>query len=151
MRTRSVFPGIRSKPPTVQPVLMSYFLVEIPVPQSDGVDFNRVTRTLGVAQSRLRDRSIAVRPLIAGVTTEDSRLIFLIEAATIEAVRNLVSLAMLPTGRIREVLDLALPGANCGPSGGRRPKPGADLAPRVDAELIQDVVHVSLHSPLGDE
>jgi hypothetical protein len=130
---------------------MSYFLVEIPVPQADFVDLERVARTLVAAQSRLSDSSIAVRSLAAGVTRDDGRLVCLIEAEAVEEVRSLVALALLPAGRIREVLHLALPGGVSGPSDGGRPNPVADLAPRADAELVQDVVDVGFHGSLGDE
>lgn len=130
---------------------MSYFLVEIPVPQSDRADVGRAMRTLRVAQSRLGDRAVAVRPLLAGVTDQEGWMVFLMEAVTIEAVRSLVSLALLPAGRIREILYLALPGARCSLSDDRGPKPGANLAPRVDAELVEDVVDMRFHGSLGDE
>lgn len=130
---------------------MSYFLVEIPVPQSDRADVGRAMRTLRVAQSRLGDRAVAVRPLLAGVTDQEGWMVFLMEAVTIEAVRSLVSLALLPAGRVREVLYLALPGAGCSLSDDRGPKPGTNLAPRVDAELVEDVVDMRFHGSLGDE
>jgi len=130
---------------------MSYFLVEIPVPQSDRVDVDRAVRTLPAAQSRLSERAIAVRPLIAGVTDDRGWIVLLTEAVTIEAARSLVSLALLPAGRIREVRYLALPGAGCSLSEDRGPEPGANLAPRADAELVEDVVDMRFHGSLGDE
>jgi hypothetical protein len=128
---------------------MNYFLVEIPAPQSDRVDLDRAMCTLRVAQARLWEKSIAVRPLLAGVTNDGAWLVFLIDAVTIEVVRSLVSLALLPAGRIREVLDL--PGAISGPSNGRGPEPGAYFVPRVDAKLVQDVVDMRFHGSLGEE
>lgn len=130
---------------------MSYFLVEIPVPQSDGVDIDRAVQTLQTAQSRLSDGAIAVRTLFAGAASDDGRLVCLIKAKAIEQVRRLVALALLPTGRIREVRYLTLPGANCGHSAGRGTNPGADLAPRVDAELVQNVVDMRFHGSFGHE
>lgn len=97
-----------------EPESMSYFLIEIPIPQSDGVDVDRAMRTLRAAQSRLWERAIAVRPLMAGVTSDDGWLVVLIEAVTIEAVRSLILLALLPPGRVREVRSVALPGGICG-------------------------------------
>lgn len=108
---------------------MSYFLVEIPVPESDRVDVGRALRTLRAAQSRLGERAVAVRPLLAGVIDQEGWMVFLMEAVTIEAARSLVSLALLPAGRIREVLYLALPGDSCSLSDDRVPKPGTDLGP----------------------
>jgi hypothetical protein len=130
---------------------MNYFLVEIPVPQSERADLHRAMRTLRAAQARLREKTIPVRPLLAGVTDDEAWLVFLIEAVTIEAVRSLVSLALLPAGRIREVLHLTLPGPISGASNGLGPEPGADLAPRVDTELVQNVVDMRFHGSLGDE
>lgn len=130
---------------------MSYFLVEIPVPQSDRVDIDRATRTLRTAQSRLAESAIALRILVAGVTNDDGRLVCLIQAQAIEQVRSLVALALLPAGRIREVLCVALPGGMCVPSEGRGSNPGADLVPGVDAELVQDVVDMRFHGSLGEE
>jgi hypothetical protein len=130
---------------------MSYFLVEILAPQSDAVDLERAARTLVAAQSRLSDSAITVRPLVTGVTSDDGRLICLIEAEAVEVVRSLVALALLPAGRIREVHHLALPGGVCGPSDGGRPNPVADLAPRADAELVQNVIDMGFHGSLGDE
>lgn len=130
---------------------MSYFLVEIPVPLSDGVDVGRAMRTLRAAQSRLRERAVAVRPLLAGVTDKEGWMVFLMEAVTIEAVRTLVSLALLPAGRIREILYLALPDPSCSLSDDRGPKPRTNLAPRADAELVEDVVDMRFHGSLGDE
>ena len=97
---------------------MSYFLVEIPVSQSGAPDLFRAMRTLRTAQLRQRQGGIAVRPLLAGVANDDGRLVFLIEARSIEAVHGLVSLALLPAGRIREVHYPALPSALSGPSNG---------------------------------
>ena len=130
---------------------MNFFLVEIPLPQPDGMDVGRATRTLLAAQARLSNSAITVRPLAAGVTRGDGRLVCLIEAEAAEQVRSLVSLALLPAGRIRKVLRVSLPSGSGVPSVIEGPKPGADLAPRVDSELVQDVVDVGLHGSLGDE
>ena len=130
---------------------MSHFLVEIPVPQSDSVDIERATRTLGAARSRLSESEVVVRPLVAGVTSDDGRLVCLIEAESAEAVRSLVALALLPAGRIREVSCVALRGGAFRNSDGRARNPGADLAPGVDAELVQDVVDMGFDGSLRDE
>jgi hypothetical protein len=130
---------------------ISYFFVEIPAPRSDGIDLERAARTLVAAQSRLSDSSLAVRSLVAGVTSDGGRLVCLVEAEAVEVVRSLVALALLPAGRIREVLHLALPGGTCGPSDGEGPGPVADLAPGADPELFQDVVDAGFHGSLGEE
>jgi hypothetical protein len=130
---------------------MNYFLVEIPLPQPDGMDAGRATRTLLAAQARLSHSAITVRPLAAEVTRGDGRLVCLIEAGAAEQVRSLVSLALLPAGRIREVLRVSLPSGSGVPSVIEWLNPGADLAPRVDTELVEDVVEVRFDGPLGDE
>jgi hypothetical protein len=130
---------------------MNYFLVEIPLPQPDGMDVGRATRTLLAAQARLSHSAITVRPLAAGVTRGDGRLVCLIEAGAAEQVRSLVSLALLPAGRIREVLRVSLPSGSGVPSVIEWLNPGADLAPRVDTEFVEDVVEVRFDGPLGDE
>ena len=142
LRTRSVFAWMPRSLYSDEPGAMSYFLVEIPVPQSDSVDIARAVRTLEAAQSRLSDGEIVVRPLVAGVTSDDGRLVCLMEAEAVEGVRSLVALALLPAGRIREVSCLALRGGAVGNSDGGTGEPGADLAPGVDAEFVQDVVDV---------
>lgn len=151
MSTRSVFARMPWKPGEGKYGVMNYYLVEIPVPQSEGVDVERAARTLEVAQSRLLDNAIYVRLFAAGVTSEDGRLVCLIEAEGVEAVRRMVNLALLPAGRIRQIHRLALQGGNFDPSIGMGQNPGADLAPSVDAELIQDVVDMGFHCSLGDE
>jgi hypothetical protein len=86
---------------------VTYFLVEIPVQHADGADLDRALRTLRAAEARLTAGSAAAHPLLAGAATENGRLVFLIEAVTLEGVRSLVSLALLPAGRIREAPSLA--------------------------------------------
>jgi len=121
------------------------------VPQSDAVDIERAGRALLAAQARLSKSASAVRVLVAGVTSNDGRLICLIQAEAVEGVESLVAVALLPAGRIREVFYLAAPGGIRDPSDGGGPNPVADLAPGVEAELVQNVVDVGLHGALGDE
>ena len=121
---------------------MTCFLVEIPVPQSDGVELERATRALRAAQSRLSRNAIAVRLLIAGFTKGDGRLVCLVEAPAAEAVRKLVALAFLPAGRIREVSVVVSVGGQ---------DPSGDLGSGAEAQLVEDVVDMRLHGSLGDE
>jgi hypothetical protein len=85
---------------------MPLFLIEIPMTEPGQVELERATRTLETAQARLRRSRTATRMLIAGITAEDGRLVCLIEAPGLETVRHLVSLALLPAGRIQEVKHL---------------------------------------------
>jgi hypothetical protein len=80
---------------------MTYFLVEIPLNEADPRQLKRATNTLDAAQARLRKSGNASRS--AGIIQHDSGLICLVEAATLDSVRRLVALALLPAGRIREL------------------------------------------------
>jgi hypothetical protein len=121
---------------------MNCFLVEIYVPQMDEAVFELAARTLLAVQSRLSRNASVLRLLIAGFTQDDGHLVCLIDAPAAEAVRNMVALAFLPAGRIRElsVLDLA-----CGQN------PRGDLGSGTESQLVEDVVEVCLHGPLGKE
>jgi hypothetical protein len=101
--TCSVFAPMPRDRQTVSVERMRWFLVDISVPDPDRMDLERATRTLRAAQGRLFTSASRLRPLIAGVITEGGRLVCLIEAPSIPAVRRLVALALLPGGRIREV------------------------------------------------
>jgi hypothetical protein len=96
---------------------MPYFLVEIPMNDPGGVELQRATRTFGAAQARLPSSPNATRMLLAGVTPDDGRLVCLIEAPGLDEARHLVSLALLPAGRIREVIHLSCAAAAEGPAG----------------------------------
>ena len=121
------------------------------------VELERAGRTLGAAQARLRRSRTATRMLIAGVTPIDGRLVCLIEAPSLDVVRRLVVLALLPAGRIREITHVDLPGHNDeAPADPQRSlpwgrHPGGDLAPGAEAELVEDVVDVGLDGPLRKE
>jgi hypothetical protein len=148
LRTGSVFTSMRCRRSGAEAGRMPCFLVE--VRQSDDAELDRATRTLQAAQSRLWRTAVSARPRLVAMTREDGRMVFLIEAESNEAVRSLVGLALLPAGRIRELVSVPAPDAGCGRSHGG-PDPGADLAPGVDAELVEDVVDMRLDGSLGDE
>jgi hypothetical protein len=80
---------------------MSYFLVEIHM--SEAAQLERAARMLEAAQIRLLRRATATRTIIAGHSADDGRLVCLIEATDLETVRRLISMAFLPSGRIREI------------------------------------------------
>jgi len=107
-------------------------------------ELERAVRMLEAAQARPRGTAIVTRPII-GVSREDGRLVCLIEATSLESARRLVSVALLPPGRIREITHLA--GTHLL---GRR-HPGGDVDPGVESELVQDVVDVGLDGALGQE
>lgn len=90
---------------------MRCFLVEIPMPEPGGTEAARAARMLRAAESRVGATSTPPRSLLVG-TVEDGRcLIWLLEAPAMEAVRDIVELAVLPGAGIREVspLDPGLP------------------------------------------
>ncbi len=108
------------------------------------LELERAVRMLDAAITRMPESTIATHTILAGHSRDDSRLVCLIEAASLESARRLVSLALLPPGRLREISRLA--GT---PLLGSHPRSDAD--PGVDSELVEDVVHVGLDGALGQE
>ena len=109
------------------------------------LELERAVRMLEAAQTRTRGTDTVTRTIIAGISREDGRLVCLIEATSLESARRLVSVALLPPGRIREITHLA--GTHL--LGGRHP--GGDVDPGVESELVEDVVDVGLDRPFGQE
>jgi hypothetical protein len=112
---------------------------------ADAFELERATRMLVAAQSRMRGQASFARMTFAGLSRADGRLVYLVEAASLESARRMVSLALLPPGRIREITNLA----DAHLLGGGHPRGDAD--PGVEAELVEDVVDVGLDGPLGHE
>jgi hypothetical protein len=108
-------------------------------------ELERAVRMLEAAQTRMRGTATVTRPIIAGLSREDGRLVCLIEATSLESARRLVSVALLPPGRIREITHLA--GTHL--LGSRHP--GGNVDPGVESELVEDVVDVGLDGALGQE
>jgi hypothetical protein len=108
-------------------------------------ELERGTRMLVAAQSRMRGQTTFARTMFTGLSREDGRLVYLVEAASLESARRMLSLALLPPGRIREITNLA----NAHLLPGRHPR--GDAGPGVEAELVEDVVDVGLDGPLGQE
>ncbi len=121
---------------------MPHFLVEVHLSDADEPELARALRMLEAAQ--VREGAVA-RPIVAGISRVDGRLICVIEATTLEAARRTVAGALLPPGRIREIA----PVAGSGLPRGRHPRGDVDAG--AEAELVQDVVHVRLDRPLGQE
>jgi hypothetical protein len=88
--------------------------------------------------------------MIAAVIEDNGRLVCLIEASSIHAVRRLVALALLPSGRIHEVSHLDAPRASGAPPDPGS-DPGSDLGPGFESKLVEDVVDTGLDGSLGDE
>jgi hypothetical protein len=124
---------------------MPHFLVEIHMADASEPELERAVRMLEGALRRSSAATSATRPISAGITRGDGRLICLIDAATLAAARRIVAVALLPPGRIREIVEI--------PSGGLlgARHPGGDVHARAEAELVEDVVDVGLDGPLGQE
>jgi len=108
-------------------------------------ELERATRMLVAAQSRMRGQAAFARTIFAGLSREDRRLVYLVELGSLDSARRMMSLALLPPGRIREITDLT----NAHLFGGRHPR--GDARPGVEAELVEDVVDVGLDGSLRDE
>ena len=67
------------------------------------LELERAVRMLDAAITRMPESTIATRTILAGHSRDDGRLVCLIEAASLESARRLVSLALLPPGRLREI------------------------------------------------
>jgi hypothetical protein len=124
---------------------MPTYLIEVHIPDAGGFELERATRMLSAAQSRMRGQASVARTMFAGLSREDDRLVYLVEAVSLDSARRMVSLALLPSGRIREITNLA----DAQLLAGRHPRRDAD--PGVESELIEDVVDVGFDGPLGQE
>jgi hypothetical protein len=124
---------------------MAYFLVEIHMADAQQLELELAVQMLVAAQSRSQGAGTVAPAVISGFSREDGRLVCLIEATSLESARRLVSVALLPAGRIREitpVTGMPLLGAR---------HPGGDVDPGVEPELVEDVVDVGLDRALGQE
>ena len=83
------------------------FLIEVHMGDAGAGELERAVRMLEAAQTRMRGTATVTRTIIAGLSREDGRLVCLIEATSLESARRLVSVALLPPGRIREITHLA--------------------------------------------
>ncbi|WP_306232887.1 hypothetical protein [Agrococcus beijingensis] len=127
---------------------MRCFLVEIALPHASRVDAHRAARALLAAQARLEQRDPVAAPVVAALA-DDGRLLCVLQTRSVDAVRSLVALAMLPAPRIHE-LEQLLPASDGGTASGARGggHPVGDARPRAHAELVEDVVDVRLDGAL---
>jgi hypothetical protein len=124
---------------------MPYFMVEIFMADAGQLVLERATWLLEAAQSRLGTAGMSTRTIVAGLSREDDRLLYLIEARSRDVVRRLFAVALLPDGRIREITLVG---------GGRlllARDPGGDIDPGAEPQLVEDVVNVGLDGALGQE
>jgi hypothetical protein len=124
---------------------MATYLIEVHMADAGAFELERATRMLVAAQTRMRGEASFARTVSAGLSREDGRLVCLVEAASLASARRMVSLALLPPARIREITCFA----DAHLLGGRHPRGDAD--PGVEAELVEDVVDVGLDGPLRQE
>ena len=123
---------------------MPIYLTEVHLATASEHELERAVRMLDAAMDRMPESLHPTRTVFAGHSREDGRLVCLIEAASIEAARRLVSLALLPPGRLREITQLSGP-----PLLGRHPRGDPDRG--ADPEFVADVVDVSFDRSLGQE
>jgi hypothetical protein len=127
---------------TIQTV--SVVLIEVHMAGAGEPELALAVRMLDAAQTRMREAAIVTRTIMAGLSREDGRLVWLVEATGLDSARRLVSLALLPPGRIREITHLA-GAARLGTD------PRGDVDSGVESELVEDVVDVRLDGALGQE
>ena len=132
---------------------MRRFLVQIPMREPSRTEVGRARRTIRAAATRLGRTTGEDPPVLLRIGPEDADLRCLVEATSAESVRRLLVLALLPRARIRELTGLAaalaVREARTRSSGDR--EPGGDLPPRVETELVEDVVDVRLDGAFGEE
>jgi hypothetical protein len=145
LRTRSVFLGMAPGGAATDHRAMPHFLVEVHMTNAGDLELERAVRMLEAAQDRMREPAKDMRPIIAGISRADGRLICLIEAATLAAARQTVAVALLPAGRIREITRIT--GSPLLGTG----DPRGDADARAETELVENVVDVGLDGPLGQE
>jgi hypothetical protein len=124
---------------------MATFLIEVHLPNARAGELERAVRTLVAARSRMHQSAVVTRADVVGLSREDGRLICLVEADSRDAAEALVSLALLPAGRIRQITHVTAGGLLAAGH------PGGDRDARVESELVEDVGDVGLDGPLGQE
>ena len=63
---------------------MPTYLIEVHIPDAGGFELERATRMLAAAQSRMRGQASVARTIFAGLSREDGRLVYLVEAASLD-------------------------------------------------------------------
>jgi hypothetical protein len=130
---------------------MRRFVVEIPVPHSDAIGYERAARTLWTAASRSPQNATTAHLVTVEVVAGAGRLHCVIEAPTIDAVRSLLALAFLSAGRISESAASDTSRVVGGIPSAHGHDPGGDLGAGVEPQLVEDVVDVGLDRALRDE
>lgn len=85
---------------------MPQYIVEIRLPGVGRPEMARLARVLGSANARLGH---VARVVTAWVGRNDGRLVCTVEAPSADAVRHLITTALLPSGRIDEIITVLGP------------------------------------------
>jgi len=117
------------------------YMAEVRLRVPAGADISWIGDSLGAAARRV-DRVSPGRQILSAVyVVDDGRLSCVVSAASREDVQRLLEIALLPSARVYEVVDVLARTHLLS-------HPARDLDPGVDPEVVEDVRHVSLDSPL---
>jgi hypothetical protein len=117
------------------------YMAEVKLRVRAGADISWIGESLSAAGRRL-DRVSPSRQILSAVyVIDDGRLSCIVSAASREDVHRLLEIALLPSARVYEVVDV-LAGTDL------LRNPAGDLDPGVYPEVVEDVRHVSFDSPL---
>ncbi len=120
------------------------YLAEVRMRVRAGGDISWIGESLDAASRRLDGVNPSRQIISAVYVVDDGRLSCIVSAASREEVHRLLEIALLPTARVYEVVDvLGRPGL--------LRHPARDLDPGVDSQLVEDVRHVRLDGPLRKE
>ena len=120
------------------------YMAEVRLKVRAGTDISWIGQSLDAACRRLDGLSPGRRILSAVYVQADGRLSCILSAASREDVHRLLEIALLPSATVYEVVDV-LTGTHL------LRHPAGDLDPGVDPEVVEDVGHVRLDSPLRQE
>jgi hypothetical protein len=117
------------------------YMAEVRLRVQAGEDISWIGESLGAAVRRLDRVSPSCRILSAVYVIDDGRICCVVNAASRKDVHRLLEIALLPAARVYEVVDV-LAGTHL------VRHPARDLDPGVDPEVVENVRHVGLDSPL---
>jgi len=120
------------------------YLADVRLRVKTGADISWIGESLDAAGRRLDGPNSGRQILSAVYVPDEGRLLCIVSAANEEDVHRLLEIALLPSARVHEVVDV-LGGPRC------LRHPARDLDPGVDSEVVEDVGHVRLDGPLRQE
>ncbi len=115
------------------------YLAELRLRVDSQADISWIGQSLEAACRRLEGQVLS-----AVYVRDDCRLACVVKAGSKAAVHRLLEIALLPSARVCEVVQV-LGGTNLAGD------PARDLDPGVDPEVVEDVGDVRLDGPLGQE